>query len=287
MKINRTYELLITLDDGSQLKIEPPLTIDFTIVRTMDSSLNTMNLNITNLSLKTRNQFFKEKTNIGVYRRIVLKAGYNNKLRTIFVGNILESYSNRQNANIITNVFCQDGGFALQNSYSNFTVKSDEGVLDGVKKLIKDLVNVEGGILGEFLKDKKHKRGTVYDGKTFQLLQRETGNKVFIDLEKLNVLDDNEVIEGSLPLINSQTGLLGTPRRRGNYLEVETIFSPEITTGQLIKVESSVNPLFDGQYKVAGITHVATISGAVSGEARTILQLYIGTQLLGGLKVVG
>ena len=54
------------------------------------------------------------------------------------------------------------------------------------------------------------------------------------------------------------------------------IFEPRITVGQLVEIESSTASIFDGQFKVIGIHHAGIISGAVAGEARTTLNLFIG-----------
>ena len=87
-----------------------------------------------------------------------------------------------------------------------------------------------------------------------------------------------------VPLITTKSGLIGTPRRQGNILDITLMFEPRIQIQQLIEVKSSINPIWDGQYKVIGLKHQGTISGAVGGDLTTNLQLYIGDKVNGELK---
>lgn len=283
-KFGRQYRLTLKLtEENEAIIIEPPFTIRFSITRTISSSVNQMKLDIYNLGKELRNQIFQDRFNLKKYKKVILQAGYD-KLSTIFVGNILEATSFRRKQDIITNINAQDGGFSVRNSYSSFSLKKGETFKNTVKKLFDDMVNVSKGKIGDI--DGNFKRGAVFNGNTYNLLKAQTKENVFIDNEVINALKDNEVIEGEVPLITSETGLLNTPIRRDSFIEVEVLFEPRIIIGQIIEIKSSVNPLFDGQYKVIGIKHNAVISEAINGEAKTTLQLFIGSKLLGGLKVV-
>ena len=93
----------------------------------------------------------------------------------------------------------------------------------------------------------------------------------------MNILQNNEVLSDvSIPKITSTSGLLGTPRRRDAQLEIDLIFEPKMVVGQLVEVESSTASVFNGQFKVIGIHHSGTISGAVASEVKTTLNLFIG-----------
>lgn len=289
MKLNRNFRLLIETINKEIIEIKSPFTIQFDIERTSASSVNQMNLRIFNLSQKTRNLLFKERYLIlddstkKYYRHVILQAGYG-ELSTIFKGNILECYSYRQGSEIITYLNCHDGGYAISNSYSSVTFDKSETYSSIFEKLAADLVGIKKGKVGEI--NGEPKRGSVFNGNTFTLLQESFNNKIFIDLEKVNLLNENEAIKGEVPLINAQTGLLGTPMRQGTYLKVDIIFEPRIVVGQIIEINSKINPLYNGQFKVDGIKHSGTISGAVGGECKTSLDLFLGTEILQNLKIL-
>lgn len=289
MKLNRKFKILVETIDKEVLEIASPLTIQFDVERTTSSSINQMNLRVYNLSEKIRNILYKDKFLIlddatkKNYRQIILQAGYK-ELSTIFKGNILEAYSYRQGADIITYFNCQDGGYAASNSYSSITIDKSESYEDAFNRLVDNLVGIKKGKIGEI--QGSPKRGMVFNGNTFTLLQESFDNKVYIDLEKINLLNDNETIKGDVLLINSETGLLGTPIRQNTYLTVDIIFEPRIVVGQLIEINSKVNPFYNGQFKVDGIKHSGTISDAVGGDCKTSLQLFVGTTFLENLKVL-
>lgn len=289
MKLNRKFKILVETIDKKVVEITTPLTIQFDVERTTSSSINQMNLRVYNLSEKIRNLLYKDKFLIlddGTkknYRQIILQAGYK-ELSTIFKGNVLEVYSYRQGADIITYFNCHDGGYAASNSYSSITIDKSESYEDIFNKLISNLVGIKKGKIGEI--EGNPKRGVVFNGNTFTLLQESFDNKIYIDLEEVNLLNDNEAIKGDVLLINSETGLLGTPIRQNTYLTLDMIFEPRIVVGQVIEINSRINPFYNGQFKVDGIKHSGTISDAVGGDCKTSLQLFVGTPEFQDLKIL-
>ena len=275
-KINRHYKLTIETNDSGTVEITDPLTIEFTVTRNTAVSLNKGIFKIYNLGLATRTKLFQDRFRIKdkgtgeFYKRIILQAGYN-QLSTIFVGNILTAFPTRQGGSIIMNIEAYDGLYGQANVIS--TISSD-------------LINVEKGVIAS--QEGELTKSTSFFGNTFDVITEFLKDKaeVFIDNEELLIMNSNQAFIAQIPLIKSETGLLSVPIRQQTYIEIDMIFEPRITVGQLVELESSVNPAYDGQYKVYGVTHNAVISGAVSGDAKTKLQLYIGSELLGGLELI-
>jgi hypothetical protein len=106
-------------------------------------------------------------------------------------------------------------------------------------------------------------------------------NTAYIDNEKANVVPQGTYVTppGGIPLITSDTGLLGTPRKLGALVEVDMIFEPRIAVNQYVELQSE-ETYFSGQYAVLGINHHGTISGALCGDAITTLSLWSGIQAL-------
>jgi hypothetical protein len=120
-------------------------------------------------------------------------------------------------------------------------------------------------------------------------LREETNHSCYVENGVINIMGDNDVFvpQGNVYLIESDTGLLSTPKKRNMYLEVEIMFEPTIRLCQLVALKSlfpiyntpqniSTTPANGDNYKVIGYTHSGTISGAVGGECKTVLTLNSG-----------
>lgn len=275
---------------GGFTKIDYPLTIQFDIERTTSSSPNYGNFRITNLAQTTYERLAKDMYNINdfgsgkEYRQVIFSAGYQ-ELSTIFQGSLVEGWTERSGTEIITHLRCQDGLYQIANAYTSQTFQAGTSMNDIFKTLLQDL-GLQQGIVGTIPENQSPLRAAAYNGNTFQLLRDNFNNRVFIDLEKTYLLADDEVILGQVPLISSETGLLGVPRRQNTYIQVDIIFEPRIQIGQIVEVVSKIDPRFNGQWKVQGIKHSGTISGAIGGDCKTTLQLFYGTKALGGLTLV-
>jgi hypothetical protein len=276
----RNYRLTATLEDGSIETIEYPLTIEFEVMRNVCSTVNSMDIKIYNLSLETRNRLFQDRYHPSIYRNVCLQAGYDqnfDNLPIIFIGNIWYCYSWRSGTDIITNIYAKDGGWDAVNSFSSFSLSAGVKDSDILNRLIKDLSHCSINEIGDFATQKQ--RGVLINGNTFTLLQKYSHDSMFVDLEKVNLLNDNEVIEGEVLEINSQTGLLGTPRREDTFLSIDTLFEPRVKVCQIIQVDSSVTQQYNIQAKVTGISHAGTISEADCGELKTTFNLLMQDQI--------
>jgi hypothetical protein len=296
---NLNYNLQIKTVDNKVLEFSSnqssgaALTIDFNIVRTVDSTANKMDMKITNLSLNTRTQINKDKYAINEYIGIKLRAG-RETMKLIFQGNIIRAWSNRSSAEIITNINALDGGFAMYNSNSSvsFSAGTPEDVV--VKTLFKDMK--KNGIeelsysSDPTVQTTALKKGTTFDGNTFKQIQHAAPNKsIYIDNEVIFVKPPIYILatnnsSNKVKLITSSTGLLDVPIREGGFITVNMIFNPDIFVDDIIEIKSSVDPQFDGQYTVSGITHTGTISGSKDSNCKTILQLLIGDANLKNLQ---
>ena len=72
----------------------------------------------------------------------------------------------------------------------------------------------------------------------------------------------------------SHLAWINTPRREGGLVNLTTLLEPGLVLGQILQVNSSVQPEFNGQYKVQSIKHTGTISEAVNGRVTTQLALW-------------
>ena len=301
MKFQRRYKLTVQINttEGQEkaIEIRSPLTLEFDVSRNTQSSLNSATFRVYNLSETNRSLIFQNRFSIndisGNRKKVILQAGYetaqnkDDDLSVIFKGDILEGYSYRQGADVITYINALDSPIATYNSDIRETVTAGTSFKDIAKTLIAGMKGVTEGKIGDI--QGASKTSVALNGNNFYLLKKDYKDEVFIDLEKINIINENEYIKttgGKVLLITSETGLLGTPQRQGTDLVMDIIFEPKVKVAQLAEVKSQFNKKFDGQYKIMGLKHSGIISGAVAGDCKTTLNLYIGNKLLGGLKGV-
>lgn len=282
-KFGRQYRLTVEMETGDAIVIEPPFTLNFNVQRSSMASLNSCQLQIYNLKPETRQKIFQDRLDFRRYRKVILQAGYDD-LATLFVGNLFQSFSYRQGVDIITSINARDGEFDTVNAKTFRSVAEGTTFRDLLKGLIGDFTNITEGTVGDV--EGELIRPAALDGNTYALLDTYSGNQVFIDLEKVNILKPNEVLVGEVPLISPQTGLLKTPQREDAFLTIATLFEPRIIMSQIVELQSTVAPVYDGQYKAVGVTHQGTISGAVGGECQSTFNLLLESQLFGGFTQV-
>ena len=275
MKFLRNYEIRIKTPDGELLTIGPPISVQFDIDRNVMATANSATVTFYNLSPSTRSKIYKDKFQFTKYWQMFILAGYGqNELYEIFRGNIQEAYSYKQGTEWITHIEGYDGAYAIQNGFVSETIAAGSSKADMIQRIIHTMPELLSGVLGNSVQGSPS-RGQVVVGSSYDAIQQLSGGQAYIDGEKLNVLAPDEAISGDVYVLDSDN-IFESPRRRDTFLEVTTLFSPEIRVGYLCKLNSAIKR-FNGQYKVYGVKHSAMISEAQSGEASSILSLFAGS----------
>ena len=275
-KFGRNYSLSVERSDGDTVTIRPPFTIDFDIQRDTLSSVNIANVRVYNLSEKIRNLIRKDAWNFADIRRLELRAGYGDDLAVVASGNISQAWSTREGSDFITYIESFDGGWAFTNSQSSNQFPKGTPKKTVVETLAKNMSSfgVTVGAIGDV--QGTLPRGNAYSGNTSSLLKELTGDSFFIDNSKINVLQADEVIDGLIPLINSSSGLLGTPIRENTYLRFDMLFEPKLQVGERVQLQSITGANFNGIHKIYSIKHKGMISESVGGKATTTVGLLDG-----------
>lgn len=286
-KLNRIYRLTIQLQDAEgfnideALIIELPFGIDFTVDRSMYAGMNSLDIDIYNLSPNNRNKIFQDvySNRNGQYRNIILEAGYQGQgMTVIFNGNVWTAYSRRSGVNMITHIHAVDG-LSTQSGMINTTLQAGVTTLDVVNNLAQTMPDLKTGTIN--VKNHTFTRPVVLKGNSYRLLKTYTEDNVFVDMQEINVMRVDDVIEGFIPAINDNSGLLGAPERQDATLVVNMMFEPRLLIGQLLEITSRISPQFDGTYKLWGIKHSGQINLASAGNCTTTLQLQVGSQVFG------
>ena len=312
-KFNRVYSLRVEVDDGvntspltssqigtgldfranKNVEITLPFTVEFTISRQNLSSAQTATFRVMGLGEHTRNTIQKDIFQFNQLRAVQFRAGYDSPsgrfMPIVFNGTVSTAYSWREGTVWITEIEAYDGGFQMANGFSvSQTLAPGASAYQTIRQLSKLLPYQSGSpIVGSF--PATNKRGEVLFGNIWDLILQKSNGLATIDNGQVKALNYHEVIQGEIPVLTSETGMLGTPKRTSNTLELETIFEPRLTLLQLIELQSVSYPQYNRAWKVMGFEHRGTISGAVAGDCLTTVRLWFTTrdlQIVSGVPVL-
>ena len=270
------YKLTVQWTDEKGVKqqaiVTDPVSISFNISKALFQSVNTASITVINLDGETRNMLYQDRLlfDKSKTKMLTLEAGYGDSLTLVCMGYIQQCYSERVGTEFITRIDVLDPDILSQ--YTSVTFAAGTTFYEAFQYLAAQMPNLKigeyGGIEGEF------GTTTTFSGNTFYLMDKVTGGHVFVDNGKLNVLSNKTTLSDyGVYLIESETGLLGTPKRYDAILEINMIFEPSLRIGQMVEIKSDTQSQFNGQYKINGITHNCTISGATDGTRTTTIQL--------------
>lgn len=289
-KFQRACKLEIGVDPNAKgeqfpLTIPPEFTVEFEVRREALASAQEATFRIYNLGPVTRDKVFvdvntyaTDEAGTAVRRRVKFFAGYGDFKPLIFNGYIRSAVSYRNGVDFITEIQCYDGGEDMAQAYVAHTMGGAGATTtfeDALKFLNTKLPGTTGApIIGEWPKTVTTERGLTLVGSVWNLTQTYSGGTAIIDNSQLKVLNEDEAIRGEIAVISSDTGLLGTPRRGLNRIEVTMLFEPRFTLLQVVDLQSETWKTVNRTYQVAGFTHRGTISPVVAGDCTTEVILY-------------
>lgn len=279
---NPSYRVtVISKETNKATIVEYPITCQFTVTRGVFAQSQKATISLYNIGTDKRNEIFQDQFTLDPkkYKYVFIEAGYNGVMPLIFSGRIMQAYSFRAGGQ--TDVITQIEAVATDifDFQSSHTFAAGTTFKDALKTMAADMPNVLVGNTGTL--EGQFQTPTTFDGSTIDCMNTLTGGHTFVDNGILNTLMDNEVIDVPVPVISQNTTLLETPMRRDANLEVKTLFLPDLIVGQLVEVDSSVSPNFNGQFKLVGFTHNCMIGKSQAGQRTTQLVLWIGPLLPG------
>ena len=288
MAYNRIYRLVVTPVDlngnvmGNSIIVTSPITLRFNVQRMPFAGACQATFDVYNLNPETRKELFLDFYDFENIRQVTLEAGYENgKFDLIYRGRIMVSKPQKSRTDVIMHIEAISGLSALD-SMLHVTVKEGETLQDVAGRIIDEIPGVQKGEVT--LPDYTFQKPVALIGNGLAVLKRYAKGNVFIDLDKIFVINKDEVIQGDVRVIDDETGLLGVPERQRTSITVNCVFEPRIKVGQGIEIKSRIAPEFDGQYKVWGVNHSGIIGGTQGGECITTIQLWTGLNLFGRFK---
>ena len=246
---------------AQNITVPQNLTIKFTVTRKAQTSTQTAQFRIYGLGPAHRQAVFKDRFDWTTFRAIQFQAGYQNFTPLIFNGTILQAYSEREgNVDTVTVIDAFDGGYPMTNGWISTTVPPGTRADEVIASFGGQLPGVSSQpIVGSF--PTVNMRTEVICGNTWGVIQEKSGGNATIDNGQVKALNPNEALASTeIPLISSQTGLIGVPRRSGVMVEFDMVFEPRMNLFQLVDLQSSFNPQFNGPHKIMAFEHRGAIS---------------------------
>jgi hypothetical protein len=242
----RYVDLTIFPPIGSPISMKD-LRIKFNIEKTNESNPNTSKIEVYNLSETSRSAFEDKKT------RVVLEAGYLNTKAVIFQGNVTKAVHKYQRVNIITTVELGDG----DNRYRN--ARLDKGYPPGIstQQVINDLAaelqlpvsNIKG--IPVF----KYANGLTLSGVArdhLDIICEKDDLEWSIQDETLQIIPKRESTDDSIILLDSSSGLIGSPEKTDKGVQFETLLMPRLRPGRRAKLDSK---FIKGNFKIRKVAH--------------------------------
>jgi len=257
---NREASIIAQHPDHKDITIQN-LRIQFDIEKFWSNTLNTGTITIYNLNPENRRLLVKRKSDLegAPFTTINLIAGYEGAAALIFRGNLYQGFSIRQGPDWITTLQCVT-------AFDQF-VSAHHPVEDSFEEITAfDLISKLMGIFGTtrfatnvalqsavHISDKDSEElkqfrvtGNAYSGRVIdsvtKILARLGMVISFDDFETLiakefQPVNPNE-IKSNIPLINTVSGLLGSPQITEVGVKVNTLLNNKIRVVQLFSVES-------------------------------------------------
>lgn len=293
IKFGRAYQLSVKGQTTNHL-IKFPLTCNFDITKQLYQTNNIAIFTLYGLSKDKRQDIYFDRTTVEqVYTPVEFRAGYNGQtldaelrdystLPRIFIGGTTLAYTERNGQEIMTHIEASDGGHAQAVGEVNAPIPKGASFAD-IMRIGMDSLKVFGVSSGKIIVTKnlppRSKEIAVMFGKTIDQMRKYANEKIaiFILDQVMYVLGEDDILDSPAGVItiNSETGLIGTPRRYFREVNCSVVFEPRVTIGQLVKLEATLTPWVNGLYKVTGLHHHGTISGTSSGAAVTDLTMHL------------
>ena len=256
MRYNRDYELTIQTELERAIVIRPPFNIVFTADKSVDKSLNKMNIKVYGLSESNQKSIVKNAESQKNYE-VALKVGYNGTTETIFRGYVNIGERSREGANLPVTLECVDGGYDAKFSFTSKTVKGKSAI----DAILEDMPNTRRGKITGL---QPLIRPRVLVGNSWDLVRRNlNGEQYFIDNGQLNIIKDNEVVSDFVPVVQASTGLMSTPTREESKVTFQTMLNPALKVGGLCQINSVTAPDLNGIYKINIIGYDGEYDGSV------------------------
>lgn len=214
------------------------LRIKFAVKRSDTMTPNVADIRVYNLDLQTAILIKKEFT------RVTLQAGYEGNYGVIFQGNIKQVILGRENAtDTFIDIVAGDGDRAYNFAVVNATIAKGSSQEDQAKAAMTSMSTkgVNPGYMGQ-LPNAKLPRGKVMYGNAKNYLRDIAESSGFgwsIQDEKINFVKQSAYLPGERVVLNSKTGMIGTPQQTNEGVNMKCLLNPKLKIAGRVEINNA------------------------------------------------
>lgn len=254
---NRQWVLQVGETELKSSSYKPAIDIAFTIRKTTSREPDEAEIMIYNLKRETRNRITQPST-----VAVILKAGYENLIETIFSGDVDESWSYWEMPDVVTRIAGKDSGDSYRNSVVSRTFPPGTKVSTVLRAAVEALA-VGYGNLTDYESDLRlsngsevYPEGTTIHGPARQMVNRichscgfrwriETGNF------KMRRSGTPEYLDAYV--LKSSTGLIGSPTQdKDGNVDATSLLIPGLFPGRPVLISSRE---ISGNYRIKQVEY--------------------------------
>lgn len=270
----RKYQLSILTARNLAITFDPLLKFTFTVVKQIIQGFQYSEITIYNLDADTETDILKN----GI--RVALEAGYKDgAYGLIFSGSIVQAIRGKEDATTYyLRLVVIDGDGPLNLGLASLSTTAGTSIRELASLVARSSsvpfdIQIDAGI-GE----QKLSRGASYMGRPGKILRqiaKDNGANFYFNNGQAIIAKQNKPPSGTIPFINSQSGLVGFPTQTDQGIKLRMLINPQITLGDWLKLNNKdiiVQQLElgvpqtildqDGIYRIIGMT----VTGDTRGQ---------------------
>ena len=235
-QFGRKFNLVVFGTDLDGLDLSE-LRCKFVIKRSDTMTPNVADIRVYNLEEKTALRIKSE------FKKVILQAGYEGNYGVIFQGNIKQVIIGRESAtDTFVDIVAGDGDRAYNFAIVNATIAAGGTQADQAQAAISAMSTkgVTSGHIGD-MPSEVLPRGKVMYGNSRNYLRdvAQTSNKTWsIQDEKVTFVSKKSYLSGEMVVLNSATGMIGTPQQTNEGVNVKCLLNPMIKIAGRVKLDN-------------------------------------------------
>lgn len=236
-QFGRKVSLIIGQDSGAALDLSE-LRFRFDVRRGDLQTPNSARIRVYNVSQQTAQRVERE------FSRVVLQAGYQGNYGIIFDGTVKQVRRGRESqTDTYLDITAADGDSAYNFAVVNTTLAAGSTPADHVAAACTAMnpYGVTQGYLPELPKNPLP-RGKVMFGmaRDFMRWTAKTTQTVWsIQDCKVILVPETAYMPGEIPVITSETGMVGLPEQTQNGITIKMLLNPSVKIGRLIQIDNA------------------------------------------------
>lgn len=233
----RKCTLLVADNQGRALDLSS-LRIKFSVKRANAQTPNAADIRVYNVEAQTAISLRKD------FSRVILQAGYEGNFGVIFQGTIKQVIIGRESAtDTFVEIIASDGDLAYNFAVVKSTIAAGASQEDQVKVCADAMakLGVTTGGNSTINSSVKLPRGKVMFGNARDYLRdvaQSTQNSWSIQDEKLVFIPKNAYLPGQAVILNTETGMIGTPQQTLQGVNVKCLLNPNIQIGTRVQLNN-------------------------------------------------